>query len=309
MVRMPGRSHRGALPPLTADETKLAAELRADVEALAVTIGERSVWKPAGLAAAADHIDAAFRSSGLAVARLPFSPAGHRCENVEATIPGGALRDEIVVVGAHYDSVRGTVGANDNATGVAALLALARRFGGRAQPRTLRFVAFSCEEPPWFQTANMGSMVYAWACRDRGDRITAMVSLETIGFYTDEDGTQSYPMPFGLFYPSRGNFLGFVGNLTHARLVRDAIATFRSGTAFPSEGAALPTWVPGAGWSDHWAFWKAGYPAFMVTDTAPFRYEHYHTREDTADKVDYAKTARVVAGMERVITSLAGAAK
>jgi hypothetical protein len=152
----------------------------------------------------------------------------------------------------------------------------------------------------------MGSLVYARACRDRGDRITAMVSLETIGFYCDDSGCQDYPIPFGLCYPSTGNFVTFVGNLGSRSLVRDAIEVFRATTRFPSEGGALPGWIPGVGWSDHWSFWKAGYDAIMVTDTAPFRYPHYHTKEDTADKIDYERMARVVVGIERVLRHLAG---
>ena len=259
-----------------------------------------------GLKAAADHVEQAFRAAGLATARLPFQSGDYRCENVEGTLAGSEAKDEIVVVGAHYDSVRGTVGANDNGSGVAALLALARAFSGRPCARTLRFVAFASEEPPWFQTDAMGSLVYARACRDRKDRITSMVSLETIGFYSDADGSQQYPFPFGLFYPSRGDFICFVGNMGSAALVREAIATFRTTTQFPSEGGALPGWIPGVGWSDHWSFWKAGYPAIMITDTAPFRYPHYHTTGDVAAKIDYEKMARVVSGVERVVRALAG---
>jgi hypothetical protein len=306
MIRMPGQSHAGALPALTAAETALAGALKADVEALAVEIGRRNVWDPSGYAAAAAHIESALRGAGHAVSRLPFEAAGHRCENVEAVLAGVGAPDEVVVVGAHYDSVRDTVGANDNASGVAALLALARGFAGRPSPRTLRFVAFANEEPPWFQTANMGSLVYAHTCKARGDRITSMISLETIGFYCDDAGSQDYPVPFGLCYPSTGNFVTFVGNLGSRSLVREAIAIFRETTAFPSQGGALPGWIPGIGWSDHWSFWKAGYPALMITDTAPFRYPHYHRTSDTAEKLDYERMARVVIGVERVVRRLAG---
>jgi hypothetical protein len=305
MIWMPGRSHDGRLPPPTAAEIRLAAALRADVETLAVRIGERSVWKPEGLAAAADHIDTALRAAGLAVTRLACNSHGHPGENIEATLAGDGRTDDVIVVGAHYDSVRGTVGANDNASGVAALLALAPALATPPSARTIRLVAFANEEPPWFQGEAMGSLTYARACRARGDRITAMVSLETIGFYSDIDGSQNYPFPFAFFYPSRGNFIAFVGNLGSAFLVRDAIATFRGTTAFPSQGGALPGWIRGVGWSDHWAFWQAGYPAFMITDTAPFRYPHYHTQQDTPDKIDYERMARVVGGIERVVRRLA----
>jgi len=109
-----------------------------------------------------------------------------------------------------------------------------------------------------------------------------------------------------MIYPSTGDFIGFVGNLSSRGLVRRAIGVFREHAQFPSEGAALPSWVPGVGWSDHWAFWQEGYPAIMVTDTAPFRYTHYHTGGDTIDKVDFRRFARVVSGLEPVIRELAG---
>jgi Zn-dependent M28 family amino/carboxypeptidase len=229
------------------------------------------------------------------------------CENVEAEIAGSERRDEVVIVGAHYDSVEGTTGANDNASGVAAMLALARTLAMRHPRTTLRFVAFANEEPPYFQTKDMGSVVYAERCKQRGERVVAMLSLETIGFYSDARGSQKYPPPLAALYPDTGNFIGFVGDRSSAALVRRAVATFRGATRFPSEGAALFAWLPGVGWSDQWSFWQAGYPAIMVTDTAPFRYPHYHTVADTPDKLDYDRMARVVTGLQRVVEDLAGA--
>jgi Zn-dependent M28 family amino/carboxypeptidase len=215
------------------------------------------------------------------------------------------------VVGAHYDSCYETPAANDNGSGVAATLALARRFSlsgsslahRPGQPdRTLRFVFFVNEEPPYFQTDDMGSLVYARACKAKNENIVAMLSLETIGYYRDEPGTQRYPIaPIGWVYPGTGNFISFVGNFSSRDMVRKAIATFRSSAEFPSEGAALPGWISGVGWSDQWAFWQAGYPGVMVTDTAPYRYPHYHRQSDTPDKLDYPRMARVVEGLEAVV--------
>jgi hypothetical protein len=169
----------------------------------------------------------------------------------------------------------------------------------------VRFVFFVNEEPPFFMTSDMGSLRYARRCRDRGERIVAMLSLETMGCFSDEEGSQRYPFPFSLLYPSRGNFIAFVGNLASRRLVRLAVGSFRRHASIPSEGAAAPGWITGIGWSDHWSFWKQGYPAVMVTDTALFRYEHYHTSLDTPDRVQYGQLARVVAGLEKVIVDLA----
>jgi hypothetical protein len=153
----------------------------------------------------------------------------------------------------------------------------------------------------------MGSLRYARRCRERGERITAMFSLETMGCFSDEEGSQRYPFPFRFFYPSRGNFIGFVGNLSSRSLVRSATESFRRQASIPAEGTAAPGWITGIGWSDHWAFWRQGYPAVMVTDTAIFRYEHYHLPQDTPDRIRYGHLARVVAGLERVIVDLASA--
>jgi Zn-dependent M28 family amino/carboxypeptidase len=225
---------------------------------------------------------------------------------LEAQITGKTRSGEIVVVGAHYDTVPGTAGANDNTSGVAATLALARKFSKLENDRTLRFVAFVNEEPPYFQTDQMGSRVYARQCRQQGDNIVAMVSLETLGWYDDRPNSQNYPLPFGLLYPSTGNFIGFIGNIASRSLVRQAIGTFRQHEQFPSEGAALPEAIPGVGFSDQWSFWQEGYPAIMVTDTALFRYPFYHTPEDTIDKVNFDRLARVVRGLEKVVAGLAG---
>jgi hypothetical protein len=311
MIRMPGRSHVGPLPPLDASGLALRDALARDVEALAGRIGPRSTRLPQALAAAADHLERELAGAGYAPRRQWFEADGVRCCNLEAELAGRGRPEEIVIVGAHYDSVAdGGVpcpGANDNATGVAATLALARRFAAAPQPRTLRFVLFTNEEPPHFQGPAMGSLVYARRCRERGERIVAMVSLETIGCYLDAPGSQQYPAPFGLAYPSAGNFIAFVGNVGSRALVRRAIATFRGAARFPSEGGALPGWVPGVGWSDHWAFWQEGYPAIMVTDTAPFRSPHYHRTTDTPDRIDYPRMTLVVQGMEHVVRDLADA--
>ena len=152
----------------------------------------------------------------------------------------------------------------------------------------------------------MGSLVYAKRCQELGDNVVAMLSLEMLGCYSDEPGTQKYPSLFSLFYPSTGNFIGFVGNFASRKLVRQCITAFRRHVDFPSEGAALPESIPGVGWSDHWSFWQVGYPALMVTDTALYRYDHYHLRSDTPDKIDFDRFARVVKGLEVVIAELAG---
>lgn len=304
MIRMPGTSWSGPLPPLSEEERAVAESLKRDVEALAGRIGNRNTHAYPKLMEAVDHIETRMKEAGLTPARQSFDLKVGVCHNIEAEIRGARHPEEIVIVGAHYDSVFGGPGANDNATGVAAMLTLAAAFSRPAPDRTLRFVAFVNEETPYFMTDQMGSRVYARRCRERGEKITAMLSLETMGCFSDRDGTQDYPFPVGLFYPSRGNFIAFVGNLGSRSLVRGSIATFRRHAQFPSEGAALPGGMPGVGWSDHSSFWNEGYPGIMVTDTAPFRYAHYHTANDTPDKVDFERCARVVVGLVPVVAEL-----
>jgi Zn-dependent M28 family amino/carboxypeptidase len=287
----------------------LERRLKRHVAVLAGEIGERNFWHPKGLEAAADYIAHVFRNLGYEVRREGFTVSGAVLSNLEATLVGTSVPGEIVVVGAHYDSVMGSPGANDNASGVAGLLETARLLAGRPLSRTVRFVAFVNEEPPFFQTDHMGSRVYASRSRQRGEQIVAMLSIETIGYYSEEQGSQRYPFPFGLVYPDTANFIGFVANVASRDLLRRAIATFREQIDFPSEGIAAPSWITGIGWSDHWSFWEEGYPALMVTDTALFRYRHYHTAQDTPDKIDYARMARVVTGITGVVAELTGPAQ
>ena len=309
-VKMPGKniSNAAALSP---DEIALREELHADVQKLAGEIGERNMWHYPQLNAAADFIENSFSRAGLRTRRDTYEIRGQACHNIETEIAGA--NPEIILIGAHYDSVFGSPGANDNGSGVAAMLALARRFANRQPERrltqtpykTLRFVAFVNEEPPYFLSGEMGSLVYARRCKERGEKISAMISLETIGYFSDAPNSQVYPSrALGAFYPKVGNFIGFVSNVHSRTLLRRAIALFREQAKIPSEGAALPWFIPGVSWSDQWSFWKNGYPGIMVTDTAPFRYPYYHSADDTPDKLDYDRFALVVSGMEKVIENL-----
>jgi len=300
---MPGQKTLRAAT-LSSEEIALRNELKADVQKLAGEIGERNMWHYAKLNAAAEFIEGAFQEAGLPPRRDSYQIDGRECHNIETEIRG--TRPEIVLVGAHYDSVIGAPGANDNGTGVAGLLALGRRFAGKSTSATLRFVSFVNEEPPFFQTPQMGSYVYASLCKRRGDKISAMISLETIGYFSDAPRSQTYPsIGLGAFYPTVGNFIGFVGNVGSRDLLRRAISIFRETKKLPAEGAALPAFIPGVAWSDQWAFWQHGYPGIMITDTAPFRYPHYHSATDTPDKLDYDRFALVVSGLEKVIAKLA----
>ncbi|MCA9559398.1 MAG: M20/M25/M40 family metallo-hydrolase, partial [Myxococcales bacterium] len=265
---------------------------------------------PAALATAARYVEAGLAAGpGRPVPRHTYRVEAGEVANLEVTLPGAAEPAAIVVIGAHYDTVPTTPGADDNASGVAALLELGRRLKGAKLPKTVRLVAFTNEEPPFFKTAQMGSVVYARAAAAAGDRVVAMVSLETLGYYDPRPGSQTYPPGLGLLYPDRGDYLAFVGNTGSAALVTSAVEAFRGAVDFPAESIAAPAFVTGVDFSDHWSFWQAGFPqAVMVTDTAFMRNRHYHEPTDTPERLDYARLARVVDGLEAVVRRLAGGA-
>jgi len=305
-VKMPGPAFHGTLPPLTPDQQRLRAGLQQHVTVLAGQIGVRSDQTYRNVERAASYIESTLTALGYQVVSQEYSARGLVWRNLEATLRGTSLFQQVVVIGAHYDSAEEAPGADDNASGVAGVLELARLFAASPQARTIRFVFFPNEEPPSFPTAAMGSRHYATDARKRNDQIVAMMSIESIGYYDTEKGSQRYPFPLNLAYPDVGDFIGFVSNLKSRPLLRRAIAAFRAHAIFPTQGAAAPSWVPGVWWSDHWSFWREGYPAIMITDTAPYRYPFYHTPQDTPDKLDYDRMARVVHGLTYVVRAVAG---
>jgi hypothetical protein len=283
-----------------------AERLGAHVVKLAGEIGERNVFIPLALHNAADHIAATWREQGYDVISHPYRVRDVNCANLEITRRGLRQPEKVLLIGAHYDSVIGSPGANDNGSGVAALLELSRAFSRITPDISVRFVAFVNEEPPFFMWKQMGSLVYAKMARQRGDNIRLMVALETMGYYCSEPGSQRYPPLFRAFHPTRGDFIAFVSNLTSRRLMRRAAAAFRAHCDFPLEQTATFAWVPGVAWSDHFSFWRQRYRAFMVTDTAFYRYPYYHTADDTPEKIDYTALARVTGGLFQTFVALAG---
>jgi len=308
MTSMPGERHRGPLPPLEAEGKDLARKLYTHVGAIAAE--EHNTRHYAALERAACYIEAMLAGLGYVVARQEFEADGVRVRNLEVSLKGGGAQPpRLVVIGAHYDSARGAVGANDNGSGVAALIELARGLESFRPARGLeiRLVFYVNEELPHFGTERMGSNVHASGLQREGREVIAMLSLETIGWYSDSAGSQRYPFPFNLFYPTTGDFIGFVASPRSRDLLRQVIGSFRRHADFPSEGAVGLESIAGVSWSDQWAYWRQGWPAVMVTDTAPFRYPHYHTTQDTPDKIDYDRLARVVKGLEGVVRELAQA--
>ncbi len=283
----------------------LEERLRRHVAALAGEIGERHVWRAAALQAAAGYIRSQLGAAGVRVQAQAYETHGLSCENLEAVIPGASLAGQIILVGAHYDSVAGSPGANDNASGVAGLIEIARSLRSTALKRTIKLVAFVNEEPPFFVFGTMGSEIYAAEARRRADDIRLMVSLEMLGCYAEEAGSQAYPPFLRWFYPDRGDFIAFVSNLRSRRALGQLVREFRAQSDFPVQSLAAPAFVPGVAWSDQRSFWRAGYPAVMVTDTAFYRYAHYHLATDTPERLCYGKMARVVAGLARSLAALA----
>lgn len=267
------------------------------VHRLAGGIGERNVFRPRALRAAQAYVTQTWRQQGYDIRTYRHTRHGVDSDNIEAIRPGADARKDVILVGAHYDSVVGSPGANDNASGVAVLLELSRRLAAARPSRTIRFVAFTNEEPPFFLSGDQGSMVYAEAARARGDDIYLMISLETLGYYRDEAGSQHYPPLFRYFYPSRANFVGVISNFRSRGVMRRLVAAFRAASDFPLEHVAAPAFIPGVAWSDHRSFWLHGYRAVMVTDTAFYRYPWYHTAGDTSEKLDYPRLARVTDGL------------
>jgi len=295
-------------PPLDAGARvvikDLEVRLKRHVSVLAHEIGPRSVFLPGNLKAASDYVRAFWEDMEYEVRAQTYRVEDVVCHNLAVEIPGTLRPDEIVLIGAHYDTVSHSPGANDNGSAVAALLELSRLFRSKAPRKTVRFVAFANEEPPFFKTSQMGSLVYAKACREQEENIVAMVCLETIGYYRQEPKTQNYPFPLSFFYPDKGDFIAVVGNLRSGALVTSFTRYFMEESDFPVECAAVFGFITGIDWSDHWSFWHSGYRAVMITDTALFRYPYYHSHEDTADKLDYYSLARVSHGIFKTLTRM-----
>jgi len=274
---------------------------------IAIASVPHNVQHDTELEAAAQYIERELQNIGYFIGRQEFSVHGAKVRNIEAIRdPRGQAETVTLVVGAHYDSYDDAPGANDNATGTAAVIELARLLKDWQPERTrLRFVFFVNEEPPYYRTRDMGSWRYAERLSETGERVLGMIALETMGAFYDAPNSQRYPQPFGLIFPSTANFIAFVGLPGARRFLHDVIGSFRRNLAFPSIGGLAPDIVPGIGWSDHWAFQQFGFPAIMITDTAPYRYPHYHLPSDTPDKVDYDKLARITGGLELLVRDIA----
>jgi Zn-dependent M28 family amino/carboxypeptidase len=292
------------LLPLNPTEQESLAQLEFHIKSLASDARGRNHYLGNTLIPARTYITEQFQAAGYEVLFQEYSFANITYANIEVELLGNEYPDEIIVIGAHYDSVIYSPGANDNASGVAAILEIARLLKRQPLSRTVRLVAFVNEEPPFFQTEAMGNFVYAKRSAASKENIVAMFTLETIGYFSDEPGSQTYPPLVSYFYPDSGNFIAFVSNLSSRQLLQQSIRIFKEQATIPAESAALPAVIPGVDWSDQWSFWQCGYPGIMITDTAIYRYPYYHTPEDTPDKIDYEKMTLVVIGVHKMIERL-----
>lgn len=277
----------------------LEKNLREHVRVLSSEIGRRDTSRHENLRAAGHYIEEILKMYGYAVRSQTYLVEGREMRNIIASQPGQRLPEETILVGAHYDTVPETPGADDNASGVAGMLELARLSSASPTARTLKFVAFSNEED-----GMMGSRVYARRAKEEGEKIVAMLSLEMIGFFSDQVGSQQYPAGLRFFYPDTGNFIGVVGHLRYMGLVWKVKTALKKHSTVPVESLAGVSWIRGIELSDHTSFWREGYPALMITDTAFYRNPHYHTSTDTSETLDYKRMAEVVLGLYHVLNSL-----
>ncbi len=276
--------------------------LKQVVTMLSRDIGARTWRDMDRLQSAADYISGQFASFGYKVSTQPFLFGGNTYRNCVAELSGSASPEKVLVVGAHYDTVSTTPGADDNASGVAGLLGLARSLAGRPLSKSVRFVAFALEEPPVYRTRNMGSYHYARSLCEKKERVEGMICLEMIGYFSDRPRSQHYPLPlFRLKYPSQGNFIAMVGSIRSRAFARMMASPFREAVDLPVVTLNAPPIVIGIDFSDHWSFGKFGYKALMVTDTAFYRNPHYHSSTDLPGTLDYERMAKVVEGLAAAI--------
>jgi len=301
---------RGPRPPRPAAEAACRAAradpaaLRRHVEALAVTLAPRDVDHPANLDAAATYVADQLRAAGLAPRDQRFQALGRAQRNVLAEV--GPETPERIVIGAHYDAAAGTPGADDNASGVAGLLELARLLAAAPPPLKVELAAYTLEEPPAFATDAMGSAVHARSLADADAKVRLMIAVEMIGYYSDAPGSQRFPTALKeLEYPVTGNFISVVGRSGQGGMVSEIAGSIAAASTVPVETLVASRSLPGVSLSDHRSFWELDFPAVMVTDTAFYRNERYHTAGDRPETLDYGRMAEVVEGLHCAVQSVA----
>ena len=305
LTTAPGVPLEGSLPALAEDELGMQSRLSETCTTLARDIGPRGGHKGAAPDKSEDYLEAQLRWTGLTVEDRTIDINGTLVHNYSVQIDGGRAAGEVVLVGAHYDTVNQSPGADGDASGCAVVIELAHALRGLPFDRTIRFVLFGHGAEPFAGTTDAGSYRYARSCRESHEKIVAMLALDGLGCFKDAPGSQSVPFPFNFFYPDTGNFVAFVGNLDSRDLVQRTVEVFRAAEPFPAYGASVPSFLPGASDSDQNGFWSMDFPAVLVTDTGSLRSLEYEHMSDTFDRLDYARMARVTNGLAKTITALA----
>lgn len=288
-----------------ASDPQRVARLEATVRALSERYVPRDHRHVDNLDAVARYISDELQQTGATVSEQTWQANGRTYRNVIARYGGDGT--ERVIVGAHYDACgEENPGADDNASGVAGLLELARLFAKKPPMLPVELVAWSLEEPPYFRTAKMGSAVHARSLATSGIRVRAMISLEMIGYFSDAEDSQGFPVSaLKLLYPTKGNYISVVGKLGQSGLVRRIKSAMRGASSLPVYSISAPRLIPGIDFSDHQNYWDEGWPAVMITDTAFYRNQNYHTENDKADTLNYQKMAQVIDGVEAAIRLIA----
>lgn len=277
-----------------------AEKLQKHVEKISNEFYPRSHANLNNLNKTADYIKSEFEKSGGKVSEQKYRLEGSEFRNI--IVKFGEESGDRLIVGAHYDSCGDTVGADDNASGVAGLIELAHQLGKDKITKQIELVAYTLEEPPYFATTGMGSYVHAKSLRDNNVKVSLMISLEMIGYFSDEENSQDFPVSIlKLFYPTKGNFISIVGNFMNGLSVRKVKSAMQCSGNLPVYSTNVPKFIPGVDFSDHRNYWIFGYDAIMVTDTAFYRNKNYHTTADTPEKLDYNKMAKVVDGVYKFI--------
>ena len=280
--------------------------LKKTVYMLSEEIGSRGYLQADALERAVNYITSELKHYGYDVLFQPYEFEGRIYKNIYAEIRGKKTPEKILIIGAHYDTVTGTPGADDNASGIAGLLEIARLLHNQIFDKTIRFVAFTLEEPPFFRSKFMGSYVYARSLKENGEDIEGMICLEMIGYFTDKPKSQFFPLSiFRWMYPDKGNFITLVSNLQSKDFLNRVKHIFKKNTDLPVESISTLSIIPGIDFSDHRSFWEFDYNALMVTDSAFYRNPNYHNIGDIPETLDYESMSKVVSGLKSAIEELA----
>jgi hypothetical protein len=305
MTSMPGEPHSGAMPALSDDERTIADRLSGCVETIGRDYGSRGTHQPQALDDTATYLHSALRKAGYDVHESNVESKIGTLHTLECTQLGTRSADEFIVVGAHYDCEARSPGSDSNASGCAVLVEIARLVKDTANERSVKFLLFPTGSGAHASDEKSAAAIYAREMRTKHEKVVVMLSLDGLGYYRDTPASQSVPFPFGLVYPDTGNFVAFIGDLESREVTRKAVELFRFSAKFPSQGIAVPGFMPDFECSDHAGFRHQGFPAILVTDTGTLRYPQSGTSFDTNDRLDYEKMARVTTGLARVVTGLA----